>query len=342
MMVTANPKAAKSASVSRETALVEVPLDKLDPAPFNARADAAAGVDELVPSVRELGLLQPMLCRPKPGGRYELVAGERRYCAAKAAGLSAAPAVVRELSDAEALIAGLAENLARRNLNPIERARGLDRLVAPIDAGGAGLTTKAAGKLFGRSQEWCSNHTRLLRLPEIWQQRLAAGEVTERMARSLVPFVDMPDVLAAIERDREQNPWAWRTSTDFERSAKRIAVGEIRPPQSSTPDPRPLTPAVKPPRAAPSTFARATPAPSPQSPAPAARDYRLTADQAAERDSDEAFVPIRSGSTLEADAESDHDLDTILWLVPRLREAWQLDEVAQAIAKHRAKLAAAK
>lgn len=342
-MVKASKRSAPGVAISQEITparTLELPVDALVPSPHNARDDAAERLDNLTPSVRDWGLLQPIIARPK-GERYEIVAGERRWHSAKAAGLATVPVIVRDLSDAEALIVGMVENLGRRELGPLQRARGIERLIAPIDAGGAALSHAAAAKLFGKSKPWISNHVRLLRLPEQWQQRLAAGEVTERQARALVVFVDQPEVLAAIERDREQNPWAYRTSGDFERSAKRIAVGEIRPPQSPTPDPRPLTPAAKPPRAAPSTLARATPAPSPQSPAPN-RDYRLSAEQAAERDSDEAFVPIRSGSTLEADAESDHDLDTILWLVPRLREAWQLDEVAQAIAKHRAKLAAAK
>ena len=79
--------------------------------------------------------------------------------------------------------------------------------------------------MIGKSGEYVSNHVRLLRLPADIQQQLETGRLVERQARCLIPFVDQPDVLAAIERDRAANPWAYRTSDVFEQSVKRIAAG---------------------------------------------------------------------------------------------------------------------
>jgi ParB/RepB/Spo0J family partition protein len=334
-MVKASKRSPKAANLSREiqpAKTVQLPVDKLVPSPHNARDDAGEHLENLTPSVRDWGLLQPLVARPL-GDVYEIVAGERRWRSAKAAGLRTVPVTVRELSDADALIVGMTENIARRDLGTLQRARGIERLVAPVDDGGAGLTHKQAARLFGKSDAWTGNHVRLLRLPESWQKRLAAGEVTERMARSLVPHVEQPDVLAAVERDRDANPLFYRTSTDFELSVKRIAAQEIRVPESPA-----AKPAIKPPRAAPSALSRLSPAPSPQPPAPVARDYRLSNEQAAERDSDDAFLPVRDRTELDAAIAADYNADVCCDLIAKLVEIEQLEQVEAAIVKRRAEL----
>ncbi len=117
-----------------------VPVELLEPGPFQPRSRMdAASLDELTESVRARGILQPLLARPHPvePGRYQIIAGERRWRAAQAAGLHEIPVLVRALVDAEAMAASLVENLQRQDLNPIEEAEGYQRLIAGVrhDAG---------------------------------------------------------------------------------------------------------------------------------------------------------------------------------------------------------------
>src|SRR4051812_29671886 len=128
--------------------LRELPVDLVAPNPRQPRRsfdDAAlAGLAE---SVRERGVLQPVLVRPLPGGSYELVAGERRWRAARLAGLPTVPALVRARDDAQALEVALIENMAREDLNPVEEARACAALVEEL-----GLTREEVGRRVGRSR----------------------------------------------------------------------------------------------------------------------------------------------------------------------------------------------
>jgi len=142
----------------------------------------------LAGSLRERGVLQPVLVRPVPGGTYELVAGERRWRAAQIAGLLTIPALVRERDDAEALEAALIENMAREDLNPVEEARACAALVEEL-----GLTRETVGLRVGRSRVAVSNLLRLLDLPDEVLARLERGELSEGHGRALLLAADHAD-----------------------------------------------------------------------------------------------------------------------------------------------------
>jgi len=138
----------------------------------------------LADSIKKHGVLQPIIVRPVRGG-YEVVAGERRWRAAEAAGLAEVPAVVRSLADREALELALVENLQRADLNPLERARAYQRLVEEFR-----LTQEQVAERVGKSQPSVANTLRLLSLPLQVQASLAAGRISEGHARALLAIED--------------------------------------------------------------------------------------------------------------------------------------------------------
>lgn len=170
---------------------IELPIDKIRP----SRLQPRVGFDEeplaeLEASIREHGVLQPVLVRPLPDG-YELIAGERRWRAAATAGLRTVPSLVRYLDDRGALEASLVENLQRENLNPIERATAYRRLQDEFH-----LTQESVARRVGRSQPSVANALRLLALPPEVQASLAAGRITEGHARALLAIEDRSRLLS--------------------------------------------------------------------------------------------------------------------------------------------------
>jgi len=162
--------------------LRELHVDLVAPNPNQPRKhfDQAA-LESLAASIRENGVLQPVLVRPVAGGRYELVAGERRWRAARLAGLETVPAVVRARGDAETLELALVENMAREDLNPVEEARACAALVEEL-----GLTREEVGRRVGRSRVAVSNLLRLLDLPDEALTLLEAGDLSEGHGRALL------------------------------------------------------------------------------------------------------------------------------------------------------------
>ena len=161
-----------------------IPLSRLRPGAHQPRRDFnEAALEELAESVRLHGVLQPLLARPIPNrsGEYEIVAGERRWRAAGLAGLVEVPALVREMSDESALFAALVENLQRTDLNPMERARGIARLVSEL-----GLTHAEAGANVGLSRPAVTNILRLLDLSEPVRGLLESGKLDPGHARALL------------------------------------------------------------------------------------------------------------------------------------------------------------
>lgn len=150
----------------------------------------AERLDELTQSIRAQGVLQPILVRPDGDGRYEIVAGERRWRAAQAAGLHEIPAVVRELDEATGFELALVENIQRADLNPIEEADGLKRLM-----GDFGHSQEALGKLVHKSRSHIANLLRLLDLPSSVRDMLVDERLTMGHARALVTSRD-PEKLA--------------------------------------------------------------------------------------------------------------------------------------------------
>jgi len=171
----------------------DVPIEFLVPNPNQPRKtfdDEKA--KELVDSIKEKGVLQPILVRPIKGGdNYEIIAGERRWRAAQAAGLHKLPVIVKDLSDVEALEIAIIENVQRHDLSPIEEALGYKRLMDEF-----GHTQEILGKIVGKSRSHIANILRLLVLPEKVRTMLAAGQLSMGHARALIT-ADDPDALAA-------------------------------------------------------------------------------------------------------------------------------------------------
>ncbi|HSD81909.1 MAG TPA: ParB/RepB/Spo0J family partition protein [Solirubrobacteraceae bacterium] len=159
---------------------VAVELVAPNPSQPRRRFDEEA-LEALAGSLRERGVLQPVLVRPRAGGRYELVAGERRWRAARRAGLETIPALVQDRDDADSLEAALVENMAREDLNPVEEARAVDALVEEL-----GLTREEVGRRVGRSRVAVSNLLRLLELPDDVLALLEEGRLSEGHGRALL------------------------------------------------------------------------------------------------------------------------------------------------------------
>ena len=169
-----------------EPALAHVAIDQIHPNPAQPRRRfEEEAVGGLADSIRAQGLIQPVVLRPRLEGGYELIAGERRWRAAAAAGLTSVPAVVREADDRDTLLLGLVENVAREDLSPIEEARGYAVL---IDEFGLALG-EVAGRV-GRSKPTVSNRIRLLELPDDVLELVDGGELSEGHARAVLSVPD--------------------------------------------------------------------------------------------------------------------------------------------------------
>jgi ParB family chromosome partitioning protein len=164
----------------------ELPLDAITPNPRQPRTVfEEEALAELVHSLREIGLLQPVVVRPLGGDRYELIMGERRWRAAQQAGFTSIPAIVRDTGDDAMLRDALLENLHRSQLNPLEEAAAYDQLLQDF-----GCTHEELAQRIGRSRPQISNTLRLLRLPPLVQRRVAAGVLSAGHARALLGLDD--------------------------------------------------------------------------------------------------------------------------------------------------------
>jgi ParB family transcriptional regulator, chromosome partitioning protein len=168
------------------TELLHLPVDAIHPNPRQPRRrfepEATAG---LAASLRHQGVLQPVVVRPRPQGGYELVAGERRWRAAREAGMDTLPALVREVDDRDTLLLALVENVARENLSPVEEARAYAALVDEFE-----LSLGDIAERVGRSKSSVSNRLRLLELPEEVLWMLARAELSEGHARAVLAVPD--------------------------------------------------------------------------------------------------------------------------------------------------------
>jgi ParB family chromosome partitioning protein len=166
--------------------LLEIPVDAIHPNPRQPRRrfepDAASGLAE---SVRRQGVIQPLLVRPRGVGGYEIVAGERRWRAAREAGRATVPAVVRAADDRETLLLGLVENVAREQLTPIEEARAYAVLIDEF-----GLSLGEVAERVGRSKPSVSNRIRLLELPDDVLGMVERGQLSEGHARAVLAVPD--------------------------------------------------------------------------------------------------------------------------------------------------------
>jgi ParB family chromosome partitioning protein len=177
-------------------------------------------LNALAGSLGDRGVLQPVLVRPKPGGTYELVAGERRWRAAQIAGLTEIPALVRPRDDAATLELALIENMAREDLNPVEEARACAALVEEL-----GLTREEVGRRVGRSRVAVSNLLRLLDLPDETIAVIEQGQLSEGHGRALLLAEDHA-ARRRLTRDAVREEWSVRVVEARAREANKADGGE--------------------------------------------------------------------------------------------------------------------
>jgi ParB family transcriptional regulator, chromosome partitioning protein len=178
--------ASATASVVELDTILEVPLSAIEPNPHQPRSHfETEGMAELAASIRELGVLQPVLLRPVAEGSYQLIAGERRWRAAQQAGLTTIPAIVREADEERTVAEALVENLQREDLSALEEASAFQQLIEEF-----GLTHDEVAARVGKSRSAVSNTMRLLQLPPAILHLLADGRLTAGHARALLATPD--------------------------------------------------------------------------------------------------------------------------------------------------------
>jgi ParB family chromosome partitioning protein len=169
----------------------EISVDLIDPNPYQTRRQInEASLAELAESVRVSGVVQPVVLRPAANGRFQLVAGERRWLASKRAGKQTVPAVVRQISNEQAMEITIIENLQREDLNAMEQARAFERLGREF-----GLTQEQIAARTGKDRASISNFIRLLKLPESLQEALERGTISFGHGKALVGLVGFPEQL---------------------------------------------------------------------------------------------------------------------------------------------------
>ena len=175
---------------------VELNINELEPNRGQPRKEfSEEAMRELADSIAQHGVLQPLLVRPLLSGGYQIVAGERRWRAARMAGLTTVPALIRELTDSEVMQIALIENLQREDLKPLEEAQGSQALMEEF-----GFTQDEISKSVGKSRPAVTNALRLLNLPEAVRGMLARGNLSAGHARTLLSFKDEAAMLTAAKR----------------------------------------------------------------------------------------------------------------------------------------------
>jgi ParB family chromosome partitioning protein len=179
-----------------------------------------AALEELAASIREHGVLQPVLVHAGDAGGYVLIAGERRWRAAQLAGLTEIPAIVTDVAEKNVLTLALVENIQRQDLSPLEEAHAYQRLVEE-----SGLTQEQIAQAVGRSRSAITNAIRLLQLPAPVRMSLAAGEISEGHARAILGAPSEEQQIRLWERVREQN----YTVRQAEAAAAQLRDPDTRP-----------------------------------------------------------------------------------------------------------------
>lgn len=177
-------------------AVSEIPLDEIVPNPWQPRAgfDPEA-LEELTDSIRTLGIIQPLTLRQTGPGSYQIISGERRYRAAKAAGLTSVPAYIRQADDAAMLEMAIVENIQREDLDPVETALSFQRLIDECN-----LTQEAMALRVGKKRATVANFLRLLKLPEAVQKALKTGQISVGHAKALLGVSSQARQLALCEK----------------------------------------------------------------------------------------------------------------------------------------------
>jgi ParB family chromosome partitioning protein len=175
----------------------EIPVDNIDPNPYQTRRRInETALEELAESIRVSGVVQPVVLRPAANGRFQLVAGERRWHASKRAGKATIPAVVRQISNEQAMEITIIENLQREDLNPVEQARAFERLSREF-----GLTQEQIAVRTGKDRASIANFIRLLKLPEEVQNALEAGALSFGHGKVLLALAGYPEHIEKAARE---------------------------------------------------------------------------------------------------------------------------------------------
>src|ERR1039458_4566885 len=208
----------------------EIPLDQIDRNPFQTRSRVNEELlAELAASIVSNGVVQPVLVRPLANGRYQLIAGERRWLASQLAGKETIPAILRQVSDEQAMEITIVENLQRADLNPMEQARAFERLSREFH-----MTQEQMAQRTGKDRATVANFLRLLRLPASVQVRVESGELSFGHARTLLAFEHAEEIEKAAQRIG--------TLSLSVRQTENYVQGLLHPEKSSKKDPKPEPP----------------------------------------------------------------------------------------------------
>jgi len=215
----------------------EVLIDSIDANPYQTRRRInEAAMEELAESIRASGVVQPVVLRPGPNGRFQLVAGERRWHASKRAGKTTIPAVIRQMSNEQAMEITIIENLQREDLNPIEQAKAFERLSREF-----GLTQEQIAARTGKDRASIANFIRLLKLPESLQDALETGVLSFGHGKVLLALAGFPEHMERAAREVIEKQLSVRQTEEL--------VGKLLNPQAAeqkqAKPPRQLDPNVR-------------------------------------------------------------------------------------------------
>jgi ParB family chromosome partitioning protein len=198
----------------------EIQVDSIDPNPYQTRRRInEAALEELAESIRANGVVQPVVLRPIASGRFQLVAGERRWHASKRAGKTTIPAVVRQISNEQAMEITIIENLQREDLNPVEQARAFERLSREF-----GLTQEQIASRTGKDRASIANFIRLLKLPDDIKNALEAGAMSFGHGKVLLALAGFPEHMERAAREIIEKQLSVRQTEDL--------VGRLLNPQA--------------------------------------------------------------------------------------------------------------
>jgi ParB family chromosome partitioning protein len=208
----------------------EIPLDHIDRNPFQTRSQMnGEQLAELAASISANGVVQPILVRPLANGRYQLIAGERRWRASELAGKKTIPAILRQVSDEQAMEITIVENLQRADLNPMEQAHAFERLSREFH-----MTQEQMAVRTGKDRATVSNFLRLLKLPETVQVRVESGELSFGHARALLALEHAEEIEKAAKRV------LWLSLSV--RQTESFVQGLIHPERAAKKEPKPEAP----------------------------------------------------------------------------------------------------
>jgi ParB family transcriptional regulator, chromosome partitioning protein len=210
----------------------QLAIELIDRNPYQTRTHVdESALSELADSIKATGVLQPITVRAIPGGRYQLIAGERRWLASQHAGKATVPSIVRQVSNEQAMEMTIIENLQREDLNPVEQARAFDRLGREF-----GLTQEQMAQRTGKERSSVANYLRLLRLPEPVQNLVETNLITFGHAKALMGL-DSPDAMASMAKQAVEKSMSVRQTED--------AVAKLMHPPEKVEKVRQVDPNVK-------------------------------------------------------------------------------------------------